>query len=92
MCFEYVCFGLIICLRWKDMFIGVCLCSPRSFSKPEWFDHDFEIESKYHRKICFLVVLVHILSSQDVIFRSMFFFILDNIVFVSMVNFHVLET
>ena len=40
-----------------------------------WFDNDFEIESKYHRKISCLVVLAHILSSQDVIFRSMFFLI-----------------
>ena len=37
--------------------------------------NDFEIESKYHRKICCLVVLAHILSSQDVIFRRMFFLI-----------------
>ena len=43
------------------------------------FDNDFEIESKYHRKYCCLVVLVHILSSQDVIFRSMFF--LTNVIF-----------
>ena len=40
-----------------------------------WFDNDLEIESKYHRKICCLVVLAHILSSQDVVFRSMFFLI-----------------
>ena len=39
------------------------------------FDNDFEIESKYHRKICCLVVLAHILSSQDVVFRSTFFLI-----------------
>ena len=38
-----------------------------------WFDNDFEIESKNHRKICCLVVSDHILSSQNVIFRSMFF-------------------
>ena len=42
-----------------------------------WFDNDFEIESKYHHKICCLVVLAHILSSQDVIFLSMFFLIAD---------------
>ena len=40
-----------------------------------WFDNDFEIESKNHRKICCLVVLDHILSLQDVIFRSTFFLI-----------------
>ena len=40
-----------------------------------WFDNDFEIESKYHRKSCCLVVLAHILSSQDVVFQSMFFLI-----------------
>ena len=40
-----------------------------------WFDNDFEIESKYHRKICCLVVLARILSSQNVVFRSMFFLI-----------------
>ena len=42
-----------------------------------WFDNDFEIESKYHRKICCLVVLAHILSSQDVVLRSMFLLILS---------------
>ena len=42
-----------------------------------WFDNDFEIESKNHRKSCCLV-LVHILSSQDVIFRSVFSYILLN--------------
>ena len=36
-----------------------------------WFD--FEIESKYHRKI--YLVLAHILSSQNVVFLSMFFLI-----------------
>ena len=44
-----------------------------------WFDDDFEIESKYHRKICCLVVLAHILSSQDVVFRSMFFLISEKL-------------
>ena len=38
-----------------------------------WFDNDFEIESKYHRKIVVLLLIAHILSSQDVVFRSMFF-------------------
>ena len=40
-----------------------------------FIDNDFEIESKYHRKICCLVVLAHIFSSQDVVFRRMFFLI-----------------
>ena len=40
-----------------------------------WLNNDFEIESKYQRKICYLVVLAHILSSQNVVFRSMFFLI-----------------
>ena len=40
-----------------------------------WFDNDFVIESKYHRKIVVLFLKARILSLQDVIFRSMFFLI-----------------
>ena len=38
-----------------------------------WFDNDFEIESKYHRKIAVLSLKARILSLQDVVFRIMFF-------------------
>ena len=39
--------------------------------------NDFEIESKYHRKIAVLLSIAHILSLQDVVFlRSMLFLIL----------------
>ena len=43
--------------------------------KPElfWFDNDFEIESKYHRKAVVWLLIAHILSLQDVVLRSMFF-------------------
>ena len=37
-----------------------------------WFDNDFEIESKYHNKTVVLLLTAHILSLQDVVFRSMF--------------------
>ena len=40
-----------------------------------WFDNDFEIESKYHRKIVVLFLKARILNLQDVVFRSMFFLI-----------------
>ena len=30
-----------------------------------WFDNDFEIESKYHRKTVVLLLIAHILSLQD---------------------------
>ena len=40
-----------------------------------WFDNDFVIESKYHRKIVVLFLKARILSLQDVVFRSMFFLI-----------------
>ena len=35
-----------------------------------WFDNDFEIESKYHRKTVVLLLIAHILSLQDVVLRS----------------------
>ena len=37
--------------------------------------NDFEIESKYHRKLLVLFSKAQIFSSQDVGFRSMFFLI-----------------
>ena len=37
-----------------------------------WFDNDFEIESKYHRKTVVLLLIAHILSLQEVVLRSMF--------------------
>ena len=36
-----------------------------------WFENDFEIESKYHRKTVVLLLIAHILSLQDVVLRSM---------------------
>ena len=38
-----------------------------------WFDNDFEIESKYHRKIVVLFLKARILSLQDVVFGVCFF-------------------
>ena len=38
-------------------------------------DNDFEVESKYHHKTVVLLLTAHILSLQDVVFRSMFFLI-----------------
>ena len=43
-----------------------------------WFDKNFEIESKYHRKIVVLFLKARILSLQDVVFRSMFFLISED--------------
>ena len=43
--------------------------------KVVWFDNDFEIELKYHRKTVVLLLTAHILSLQDVVLRSMFFLI-----------------
>ena len=37
-----------------------------------WFDNDFGIESKYHRKTVVLLLIAQILSLQDVVLRSMF--------------------
>ena len=41
--------------------------------KSVWFDNDFEIESKYHRKTVVLLLTAQILILQDVVLRGMFF-------------------
>ena len=92
--------SFVVCHLSFEIVIWNChltLSFDNDFSKS--FDNDFEIESKYHRKICCLVVLAHILSSQDVVFRSMFFPIFHyNVVTVFMlysstpaVKYHVVE-
>ena len=43
------------------------------------FDNDFEIESKYHPEHCVLFLTAHILSLQDVYFRSMFSLVYNNV-------------
>ena len=40
-----------------------------------WFDNDFEIASKYHRKIVVLFLKARIFSLQDVVFPSLFFLV-----------------
>ena len=41
-----------------------------------WFDNDFDIESKYHRKTVVWLLTAHILSLQaGVVLRSTFFLI-----------------
>ena len=44
----------------------------RLYLKSDRFDNDFAIKSKYHRDLCYLVLIAHILSLQDVTIRSMF--------------------
>ena len=36
------------------------------------FDNDFAIKSKYHRDLCYLVLIAHILSLQEVLFGICF--------------------
>ena len=44
-----------------------------------WFEKDFEIELKYHRKIVVLFLKARILSLKEyVVFRSMFFLISED--------------
>ena len=45
-----------------------------------WFDNDFEIDSKYHHNTVVLLLTAHILSLQDVVFRSMFLEYVNHIV------------
>ena len=55
---------LFLCKKYDSKFVNSLF----------WFNNYFEIESKYHRRICCLV-LAYILSSQDVVLQSMFFLI-----------------
>ena len=58
----------------RHLFLFLCILYVSKFvNSLFWFDNDFEIESKYHRKIYCLVVLAHILSSQDGCFSEYVF-------------------
>ena len=51
------------------------------FYQNDWFDNDFEIESKYHHKTVVLLLTANILSLQDVVFWSMPFLIFSCVKF-----------
>ena len=50
-------------------------CNSKFVNTSLWLDNDFEIESKYHRKMVVLFLKARILSLQDAVFRSVFFLI-----------------